>query len=68
MEAVGFEARVALRRKADEEVLSILHFRRRPGSCGEQAPASGGGRAPRAAATTAAAAAAVAADACCAAP
>lgn len=30
MEAAGLEARVALRRKADEEQLTILHFRRRP--------------------------------------
>jgi hypothetical protein len=29
MEAAGFEARVALQRKADEEQLTILHFRRR---------------------------------------
>lgn len=31
MEAVGFEARVALQRSADEERLTILHFRRRRG-------------------------------------
>ena len=29
MEAAGFEARVALQRKADEEILTILHFKRR---------------------------------------
>lgn len=28
MEAAGFEARVALQRKADEEQLTILHFKR----------------------------------------
>lgn len=44
MEAAGFEARVALRRKADEEVLSILHFkRRRPGDPPATAPVSAGG-------------------------
>lgn len=30
MEAAGFDARVALQRSADEERLTILHFRRRP--------------------------------------
>jgi hypothetical protein len=29
MDAAGFEARVALQRKADEEQLTILHFKRR---------------------------------------
>lgn len=47
MEAAGFEARVALQRKADEEVLSILHFQRRPGAGlqqgqqGQRQPADG---------------------------
>ncbi|KAL4425153.1 hypothetical protein ABPG77_008258 [Micractinium sp. CCAP 211/92] len=35
MEAAGFEARVALQRSADEERLTILHFRRRPDQAAE---------------------------------
>ena len=37
MEAAGFAARVALQRKADEEVLTILHFWRRPSADGGHA-------------------------------
>ncbi|KAI7837658.1 hypothetical protein COHA_008520 [Chlorella ohadii] len=36
-EAAGFEARIALQRKADEEVLTILHFWRRPSADGGRA-------------------------------
>lgn len=39
MESAGFDARVALQRKADEEQLTILHFRRR-----QQAEEGGGGQ------------------------
>lgn len=51
MEARGFEARLALQRKADEEVLSILHFRRRPaagaaGAAGVAGAEGGGAAAP----------------------
>ncbi|KAL4426014.1 hypothetical protein ABPG75_010030 [Micractinium tetrahymenae] len=46
MEAAGFEARVALQRSADEERLTILHFRRRPGeTAGAAAAAAAGGAA-----------------------
>lgn len=41
MEAAGFDARVALQRKADEEILTILHFRRRQGTASGQAGQQG---------------------------
>lgn len=41
MEAAGFDARVALQRKADEEILTILHFRRRQGDASGQAGQQG---------------------------